>query len=89
MGFPAPEVVCASHDVPQSLAEGTAVLLCQTAITVFRAMLLELHSIVSSFKGDVSPRAALPRRRPISIGAKPVKYPSVGQGTCREKGIIT
>ena len=32
-GLPAPEVVCASHDVPQSLAEETAVLLCKSAIT--------------------------------------------------------
>ena len=51
-GLPAPEVVCASHDVPQSLAEETAVLLYKTAITVFRAILLDLHSILSSFKGD-------------------------------------
>jgi hypothetical protein len=56
------------------------------AITVFRAILLELHSIWSSFKGDVSLRAALPNGRPISIVAKPLKYPSVGQGTCRKKG---
>jgi hypothetical protein len=53
---------------------------------VFRAILLELHSILSSFTGDVSPRAALPRGRPFSIVAKSVKYPSVGQDTCRKKG---
>jgi hypothetical protein len=39
-GMPGPEVVCASHDVPQSLAEETAVL----SSSVVRAILLKIRT---------------------------------------------
>jgi hypothetical protein len=94
MGLPGPEVVCASHDVPQSLAEEAAVLLsknCNHHLPSERSC-WSFTPIFSSFKRELSPRAALPRGRPISIVAKPVRYPSVGQKHALKKkrgGVIT